>query len=375
MPFPDEVFQHAPALKGRIKPPDQSRMRLTYARFEELDALALSEGWPPGWRMDHEAREENRRKVLAGRLDRDLWVFGYGSLIWDPAVYVTEIRLATLRGWRRRFVVAPGAALPATVKIVSARAHGHSHTAVVGREGRFEVGGFEEGTSKRLGIWAEGLAPAVLTDKRFAKGAPLELGTIRLRPGRSATVRVRDPQGRAVEGATVRLESTAWSAILWDRKTDAAGNVRIPAAPLGQLRATVRGPHTDSDSWFGHLPAGPAAGVETTVVIEHPVTLHATLIWAGQGDAPWAGEHGIAVSVAVHDDPTRPRYWHGRTAGNGSADILIRGCVPGDWQKAEIRVAVGKRWSSIRRILTIPRAKEPRDRFELGEIRVPPPGK
>ena len=103
MPFPDKVFRHAPALKGRIKPPDQSRMRLSYARFEELDALAVSEGWPPGWRMGNEAREENRRKVLAGRLDRDLWVFGYGSLIWDPAVYVNEIRLATLRGWRRRF--------------------------------------------------------------------------------------------------------------------------------------------------------------------------------------------------------------------------------------------------------------------------------
>ena len=103
MSFPDEVFRHAPALKGRIKPPDESRMRLTYARFDELDAQAISEGRPPGWRMSHEAREENRRKVLAGRLDRDLWVFGYGSLIWDPAVYVNEIRLATLRGWRRRF--------------------------------------------------------------------------------------------------------------------------------------------------------------------------------------------------------------------------------------------------------------------------------
>jgi len=103
MPFPDDVFQYAPALKGRIKPPDESRMRITYARFEELDEQAISENWPPGWRMSHEAREENRHKVLAGRLDRDLWVFGYGSLIWDPAVYVNQIRLATLRGWRRRF--------------------------------------------------------------------------------------------------------------------------------------------------------------------------------------------------------------------------------------------------------------------------------
>jgi len=101
--FPDEVFQHAPALKGRVRPPDESRMRLTYARFDELDAQAIAENWPPGWRMSHQAREANRRKVLAGRLDRDVWVFAYGSLIWDPAVYVDEIRLATLLGWRRRF--------------------------------------------------------------------------------------------------------------------------------------------------------------------------------------------------------------------------------------------------------------------------------
>jgi len=103
VPFPDEVFRNAPALKGRIMPPDQSRMRLTYARFDELDAQAIAENRPPGWRLSHEAREENRREVLAGRLDRDLWVFAYGSLIWDPAVYVDEIRLATLQGWHRRF--------------------------------------------------------------------------------------------------------------------------------------------------------------------------------------------------------------------------------------------------------------------------------
>lgn len=103
MPFPDAVFRHAPALKGRIVPPAKSLLRLTYERFDELDAQALAEGWPPGWRMEHEAREANRREVLAGRLDQDLWVFGYGSLIWDPAVYLDEIRLATLDGWHRRF--------------------------------------------------------------------------------------------------------------------------------------------------------------------------------------------------------------------------------------------------------------------------------
>ncbi|MFN3971436.1 MAG: gamma-glutamylcyclotransferase [Gemmobacter sp.] len=32
-----------------------------------------------------------------------LWVFGYGSLIWDPGFPVAERRLARARGWRRGF--------------------------------------------------------------------------------------------------------------------------------------------------------------------------------------------------------------------------------------------------------------------------------
>lgn len=103
MPFADEVFRYAPALKGRITPPEQSELRLSYQRFEELDAQARTENWPDGWRMSHADREANRRAVLDGRLDRDLWVFAYGSLIWDPALHLSEIRMASLTGWSRRF--------------------------------------------------------------------------------------------------------------------------------------------------------------------------------------------------------------------------------------------------------------------------------
>ncbi|MEM7525187.1 MAG: gamma-glutamylcyclotransferase [Pseudomonadota bacterium] len=89
--------------QGRITPPDKSEMRFGQDRFAELDAEAAAEGWPPGWRMEHDAREANRRTVLSGRMNRDLWVFAYGSLIWDPAVQVEEYRFGAVRGWRRRF--------------------------------------------------------------------------------------------------------------------------------------------------------------------------------------------------------------------------------------------------------------------------------
>lgn len=103
MPFPPHTFRHTPALRGRITPPSESAMRFGQERYDELDAQALAEGWPDGWRMDHDAREANRQTVLAGRMESDLWVFAYGSLIWDPAVEVAEYRYAALPGWHRSF--------------------------------------------------------------------------------------------------------------------------------------------------------------------------------------------------------------------------------------------------------------------------------
>ncbi len=103
MPFAPHVFRHTPALQGKVTPPDASEMRFGQDRFEELEEQAIAENWPADWRMDHDAREANRRDVLAGRLGEDLWVFGYGSLIWDPAVAVAEYRYASLPGWRRSF--------------------------------------------------------------------------------------------------------------------------------------------------------------------------------------------------------------------------------------------------------------------------------
>lgn len=36
-------------------------------------------------------------------MDTPLWVFGYGSLIWDPGFEPAERRLACLHGWHRSF--------------------------------------------------------------------------------------------------------------------------------------------------------------------------------------------------------------------------------------------------------------------------------
>lgn len=36
-------------------------------------------------------------------MDRPLWIFGYGSLMWDPGFRFAETRLARLPGWHRSF--------------------------------------------------------------------------------------------------------------------------------------------------------------------------------------------------------------------------------------------------------------------------------
>ena len=36
-------------------------------------------------------------------MEKDIWVFGYGSLVWRPDFDFTEKRLATIKGWVRRF--------------------------------------------------------------------------------------------------------------------------------------------------------------------------------------------------------------------------------------------------------------------------------
>ncbi len=50
-------------------------------------------------------RAASLRAILDARPDRGngVWVFAYGSLIWNPAIYIAEQRIATAIGWHRSF--------------------------------------------------------------------------------------------------------------------------------------------------------------------------------------------------------------------------------------------------------------------------------
>jgi len=54
--------------------------------------------------LTHEEREKDRRRFLEQLPPgKDLWVFGYGSLLWNPAFNYIEKQPAKLYGFHRRF--------------------------------------------------------------------------------------------------------------------------------------------------------------------------------------------------------------------------------------------------------------------------------
>ncbi|MCC1491483.1 gamma-glutamylcyclotransferase [Cognatishimia sp. F0-27] len=56
------------------------------------------------WAFSDAKREALRAEALDGH-SGDLWVFGYGSLMWDPALRFTTVRRAHLRDHARRMIL------------------------------------------------------------------------------------------------------------------------------------------------------------------------------------------------------------------------------------------------------------------------------
>jgi len=141
LPLEPHVFAHVPRLADKIVDPDKSRFRMSLATFEELDRKAREAGYPSDWRRSHEAREATRIEALDGRRHADLWVFGYGSLIWDPAIRVREIRTATVTGFHRSFCLKSriGRGSPETPALIAALDHGGECHGLAFRIGKDDV--------------------------------------------------------------------------------------------------------------------------------------------------------------------------------------------------------------------------------------------
>jgi cation transport protein ChaC len=97
-----DPFRHHPALRAMIKPAKESFFRDFTPG--SMQAMITDPDIPPFPIHDDATREALRRKTLEGH-EGDLWVFGYGSLIWDPALEFAEVRRAFAPKHRRRFIL------------------------------------------------------------------------------------------------------------------------------------------------------------------------------------------------------------------------------------------------------------------------------
>ena len=101
-----DAFIHLPDLRARVTHPEKSLLRLTPEMFSMWEQRARAAGLPADWRLPDEAIEASRLAVLSEhRSGDDLWIYCYGSLMWDPGFHFVEVRLADLEGYQRRFTL------------------------------------------------------------------------------------------------------------------------------------------------------------------------------------------------------------------------------------------------------------------------------
>lgn len=99
-----DAFAHLPELRCRVTPAGQSAVRVTPEMLVVWDQRAREMGQAADWRLSDRQLEDSRRAVLGdGPASADLWVFAYGSLMWDPGMHFSEVRRAVLAGHQRRF--------------------------------------------------------------------------------------------------------------------------------------------------------------------------------------------------------------------------------------------------------------------------------
>lgn len=100
-----DPYRHLPHLRARITPAEASALRVTPQVLARWDEQAREQRRGDGWRLSDAQLEASRHALLGDFAHRSeaLWVFGYGSLTWDPGFHFDELRLAALPGHRRRF--------------------------------------------------------------------------------------------------------------------------------------------------------------------------------------------------------------------------------------------------------------------------------
>ncbi len=81
------------------------RMRLTRDTIKSGDVRRRIAALDPSFRLlsEAEVRASLAAMLAAPGAPREVWVFAYGSLIWNPAFHFAEQRVGLLHGFHRRF--------------------------------------------------------------------------------------------------------------------------------------------------------------------------------------------------------------------------------------------------------------------------------
>lgn len=98
-----DPFRHHPRLRDLITDPATSFFRTFNPA--DYDELARAQGRSEDWRYPDDVRNRMLSEFLDTLPPGDLWVFAYGSLLWDPGFHFTEIRRAHAAGYERRFIL------------------------------------------------------------------------------------------------------------------------------------------------------------------------------------------------------------------------------------------------------------------------------
>jgi glutathione-specific gamma-glutamylcyclotransferase len=82
------------------------RVRITREGLRDGTLLALARAaMPPGTLVlsDAEIEADLDRTLARHPPGADVWLFGYGSLMWNPAIHFVERRAGLVRGRHRRY--------------------------------------------------------------------------------------------------------------------------------------------------------------------------------------------------------------------------------------------------------------------------------
>jgi len=271
---------------------------------------------PPGVRLLSEAeiQADLDARLMEHRNAQDVWLFGYGSLMWNPAIDYAEHRAGVVRGWHRRFCLwlHMGRGSPDNPGLMLALDRGGSCAGMLFRIPAAQA------RSELLLAWRRELFTGAYRSRWVT--ASTEHGPVRAATFvvNRAHPRLRGPAGRAGGGRTPRIGFGRTRQLRGLPVVDSGGTAPSgPARPPPGTPATVR----------AGFPLN-AAGAEKLKVRQPPTfrrfTAPCPLLSGGAAREPLL-RGTVALAWAIHEFRLALRFGIAdRNSGGGATALVTR---------------------------------------------------